>query len=130
MATVLSVTRLCTQLAFANARATFAQFCEWSPSQRSTLRMVDAAGAEALNAKLEEIWPVLSAELEAFSVPVDVMEKALKDSGGPTTAMALGIDVDFYREAVLHAREIRKRYSALDVAADGGYLEEFAQNED
>lgn len=47
LATVLSVTRLCAQLAFGNARATFAQFCEWSPSQRSTLRMVDAAGAEA-----------------------------------------------------------------------------------
>jgi hypothetical protein len=45
--TVLSVARLCAQLAFANARATFAQFCEWAPSQRSTLRMVDAVGAEA-----------------------------------------------------------------------------------
>ncbi len=50
------------------------------------------------------------------------MVKALKDSGGPTTAKELGIDVDFYREAVIHAREIRKRYSALDVAADAGYL--------
>jgi hypothetical protein len=44
---VMSVARLCAQLAFANARATFAQFCEWAPSQRSTLRMVDAVGAEA-----------------------------------------------------------------------------------
>ena len=89
----------------------------------------DAAGAEALNAKLNEIWPKLKAELEAFSVPVEVMVKALKDSGGPTTAEELGIDVDFYREAVIHAREIRKRYSALDVAADAGYIEAFAQNE-
>jgi hypothetical protein len=47
LATVMSVTRLCAQLAFANARTSFAQFCEWSPSQRSTLRMVDAVGAEA-----------------------------------------------------------------------------------
>ena len=47
LSTVMSVTRLCAQLAFANARATFAQFCEWSPSQRSTLRMVDAVGAQA-----------------------------------------------------------------------------------
>lgn len=47
LSTVMSVTRLCAQLAFANARATFAQFCEWSPSQRTTLRMVDAAGAQA-----------------------------------------------------------------------------------
>jgi hypothetical protein len=47
LGTVLSVTRLCAQLAFASARATFAQFCEWAPSTRSTLRMVDAVGAEA-----------------------------------------------------------------------------------
>lgn len=89
----------------------------------------DEAGAAALNARLEEIWPQLRAELEAFSVPVDVMVKALKDSGGPTTARELGLDVDFYREAVIHAREIRKRYSALDIAADAGYIRDFAQNE-
>lgn len=47
LATVMSVTRLCAQLAFANARTSFAQFCEWSPSQRATLRMVDAVGAQA-----------------------------------------------------------------------------------
>ncbi len=47
MPTVLSVARLCAQLAFTSARATFAQFCQWAPSQRSTLRMVDAVGAEA-----------------------------------------------------------------------------------
>jgi len=44
--TVLSVARLCAQLAFGSARVAFAQFCEWAPSQRSTLRMVDAVGAE------------------------------------------------------------------------------------
>jgi len=89
----------------------------------------DEAGAEALNAKIAAIWPALRKELEAFSVPVDVMVQALKDSGGPTTAQELGLDVDFYREAVIHAREIRKRYSALDIAADAGYLRDFAQNE-
>jgi len=45
--TVMSLTRLCAQLAFGNARATFAQFCEWAPSQRATLRMVDAVGSQA-----------------------------------------------------------------------------------
>lgn len=45
--TVMSVTRLCAQLAFGNARTAFAQFCEWAPSQRSTLRMVDAVGTQA-----------------------------------------------------------------------------------
>ncbi len=44
---VAAVTRLCAQMAFAPARSTFRNFCEWSPSQRAVLRMVDAVGAEA-----------------------------------------------------------------------------------
>ena len=31
----------------------------------------------------------------------------------------------FYREAVLHAREIRARYAMLDLAAETGLLEGF-----
>jgi len=89
----------------------------------------DAEGAEALNAKLDTIWPALRAELRAFVVPVETMRQALADSGGPTTAQELGIDVDFYREAVIHAREIRKRYSALDLADDAGFLKAFAADE-
>jgi hypothetical protein len=34
-------------MAFGSARSTFRSFCEWSPSQRAVLRMVDAVGAEA-----------------------------------------------------------------------------------
>jgi mannose-6-phosphate isomerase-like protein (cupin superfamily) len=47
LGTVAAMTRLCTQMAFGSARATFRSFCEWSPSQRAVLRMVDAVGAEA-----------------------------------------------------------------------------------
>jgi glycerol-1-phosphate dehydrogenase [NAD(P)+] len=92
-------------------------------------KWLDEAGAKAFNAKIEELWPTLKQELAAFVVPVDVMVKALKDSGGPTTAKELGIDVDLYREAVIHAREMRRRYSALDLAADAGFLKDFAAGE-
>ncbi len=44
---VLATTRLCTQLAFTSARQTFEQFCEWMPSPRAVLRMVDAVGGRA-----------------------------------------------------------------------------------
>jgi hypothetical protein len=47
LGTVCAVTRLCAQMAFASARATFASFCEWTPSQRAVLRMVDTVGAQA-----------------------------------------------------------------------------------
>ncbi len=69
LSTVLSVTRLCAQLAFANARTTFAQFCEWSPSQRSTLRMVDTVGAEAR--PFLEAAPVPEDDGEIIVIQVD-----------------------------------------------------------
>lgn len=53
---VAAVTRLCAQVAFASARQTFAQFCEWMPSPRAVLRMVDAAGGEA-RSFLEQAQP-------------------------------------------------------------------------
>lgn len=47
LGTVTDVTRLCAQQAFASARKSFEQFCEWMPSPRAVLRMVDAVGAKA-----------------------------------------------------------------------------------
>jgi hypothetical protein len=44
---VAGMSRLCAQMAFANARQTFEDIYEWVPSPRAVLRMVDAAGAEA-----------------------------------------------------------------------------------
>jgi glycerol-1-phosphate dehydrogenase [NAD(P)+] len=47
----------------------------------------------------------------------------------PMTGEALGLDGGFYREAVLHARELRDRFGMLDLAADSGLLEAFAAGE-
>ena len=44
---VLATTRLCVQLAYTAARQTFEQFCQWAPSPRAVLRMVDAVGGRA-----------------------------------------------------------------------------------
>lgn len=44
---VVTLTKLCAQMAFGAARKTFRDVFEWSPSQRATLRMVDALGALA-----------------------------------------------------------------------------------
>jgi len=47
MGTVTAVVQLCALMAFGTARRLFAEFHEWAPSSRATLRMVDAVGAEA-----------------------------------------------------------------------------------
>jgi glycerol-1-phosphate dehydrogenase [NAD(P)+] len=46
--------------------------------------------------------------------------------GAPKTGQELGLPAGFYRRAVLHAREIRDRFTMLDLAGDAGLLEEFA----
>jgi glycerol-1-phosphate dehydrogenase [NAD(P)+] len=89
----------------------------------------DAAAIAAVNARLADLWPVLRQELQAFTIPVDEMTRLLTAAGGPTTAADLGLPVDFYRQAVLHCREMRNRYSFLDIAADAGILEDFVAGE-
>lgn len=44
---VMTLVKLCAQMAFAASRKTFRDVFEWSPSPRATLRMVDGLGAEA-----------------------------------------------------------------------------------
>lgn len=46
-AVVLGMARLCAQMAFANARATWLDIYEWVPSPRAVMRMVDGAGRVA-----------------------------------------------------------------------------------
>lgn len=44
---ITTLVKLCAQMAFGAARRTFREIFEWAPSQRATLRMVDALGAKA-----------------------------------------------------------------------------------
>lgn len=89
----------------------------------------DRDGAMAFNRKLEDTWPELRRELAAFTIPVDEMKRLLSTAGGATTAAELGVPVDLYREAIVHCREMRNRFSFLDIAADAGTLEAFAKGE-
>jgi glycerol-1-phosphate dehydrogenase [NAD(P)+] len=92
-------------------------------------KIMDANAAAAMNEKLQDIWPDLRRELTSFIVPVAEMTRLLQAAGGPLTAADLGVPVDFYREAVVHCREMRNRFSFLDLAADSGILEDFAAGE-
>ncbi|MBR0900214.1 iron-containing alcohol dehydrogenase [Bradyrhizobium tropiciagri] len=89
----------------------------------------DANGATAFNRKLEETWPALRLELAGFTIPVDEMKRLLSAAGGATTAAELGVPIDLYHEAIIHCREMRNRFSFLDIAADAGTLDAFAQGE-
>lgn len=89
----------------------------------------DGDGATAFNRKLEETWPALRRELADFTIPVDEMKRLLSAAGGATTAAELGVPIDLYHEAIIHCREMRNRFSFLDIAADAGTLAGFAHGE-
>lgn len=93
-------------------------------------KRLDAVGAEALNKRLAELWPALREETRPMMIPVSEMESLLRSAGAPVSAKDLGLSSDFYHEAVLHAREMRNRFSFLDLAADARLLESFVTTED
>ncbi len=90
-------------------------------------KTLDEDAAEALNGRLEEIWPSLRRECLSLCVPVATMRERLSAAGGATNAAELGLDPAFYREAVRHAHEMRNRFSFVDLACDAGLLDDFAE---
>jgi glycerol-1-phosphate dehydrogenase [NAD(P)+] len=89
-------------------------------------KALDRERAAALSAKLAGHWPAFRRRLVAASRPAAALEAVLKAAGAPTRSEDLHIPAGFYREAVRHAREIRDRYTFLDLAGDTGLLEPFA----
>jgi glycerol-1-phosphate dehydrogenase [NAD(P)+] len=92
-------------------------------------KALDEAAAAQMNARLAEVWPIMSARLRAVMLPTVRLRAALEAAGAPTRGVDLDLPRGFYRDAVRHAREIRDRYSILDLAGDAGLLEDFVAEE-
>jgi glycerol-1-phosphate dehydrogenase [NAD(P)+] len=78
------------------------------------------ADAEAMSARVTARWPEIRRRIGAISRPARELEDVLRRAGAPTAPEALGWPAAFYRQAVRHAREIRNRWTFLDLAADAG----------
>ena len=89
----------------------------------------DEDGAARFNRRLEEIWPELRHELKAMMIDPDALEHMLREAGGPTNATELGLPRDIWRKAMKHARDVRNRWSVLDLADDAGLLDDFLAND-
>jgi glycerol-1-phosphate dehydrogenase [NAD(P)+] len=92
-------------------------------------KALDRRAAERINGRLAEVWPALTAGLRAIMLPSARLSEAIAAAGAPTSGVDLGLERDFYQDAVRHAREIRRRYSVLDLAGDAGVLEDFVAGE-
>jgi glycerol-1-phosphate dehydrogenase [NAD(P)+] len=89
-------------------------------------KVLDAKRAAALSARLIADWPSIRAQIAALTRPAATIEAVLRAAGAPTRSEDIHVPAAFYRDAVRHAREIRDRYTFLDLAGDAGLLEPFA----
>lgn len=90
-------------------------------------KRLDHAAAERLNRRLEDRWEEIVTRLSAVTIPADRLRRVLERAGAPTGPRDLGWPDGLYARAVLHARLIRNRYTALDLAGDAGLLEDFSR---
>ncbi len=86
-------------------------------------KLADEERALRLNERLEAIWPSLKSEIAAVRRPAGEVEAALAKAEAPRGYSAIGLPRSTFKDAILHAREIRNRYTFLDLAADSGLLE-------
>jgi glycerol-1-phosphate dehydrogenase [NAD(P)+] len=83
-------------------------------------KLLDQAGADRLNERLAGGWDALRARIAGVTRDSAVLSAVLTAAGAPTRAADLGWPEQLFRQAWLHAREIRDRYTFLDFAADSG----------
>ena len=86
-------------------------------------KRLSSAAADALTQRAAAHWPDIRRCIAAISRPARELEDVLRRSGAPLTPDALGWPPAFYDEAVAHAREIRNRWTCLDLAADAGVFD-------
>jgi glycerol-1-phosphate dehydrogenase [NAD(P)+] len=79
---------------------------------------------EVLNARLTAIWDEARARMDAVAMSTDELEAVLRRAGAPTRPEDIGWPATFYQDAVRHGRQIRDRYTVLDLAADSGGLDD------
>jgi len=84
-------------------------------------RLNDRA-AEQLNARLEQAWPAIQEKLLAIIIPSQTLVSVLRRAGAPVDFRDINLDEEFFVDAIGHAREIRNRYTFLDLASDAGMM--------
>jgi len=85
-------------------------------------KMLNGERLAAANRRLARDWPEIRRAIRAVHRNATDLQSALQRAGAPTRPADLGLSEEVYGAAVLHAREIRDRFTFLDFAADAGVL--------
>jgi glycerol-1-phosphate dehydrogenase [NAD(P)+] len=72
---------------------------------------------------IREKWAEIKRELARFLRPWGEIRDVLRRAEAPARIADISVSVEEFRAAVLHAREMRRRYTVLDLADDFGLLQ-------
>lgn len=81
-------------------------------------KRLDRQRADELNTRLTAGWDAMRARIGGVTLGHARMTSVLAAAGAPLTPADLGWPDALFADALLHAREIRNRYTFLDFAAD------------
>ncbi len=93
----------------------------------SLAKHLDAAQLERRLEQVAAGWPALRERLRAQLLPADQLRQMLAAAGCPTTPAEIGLSGEALRDTYFRARQIRRRYTVLDLAAETGLLAECVQ---
>lgn len=94
--------------------------------QEFAQKRIDSAEADRLNHLIERNRSNIESRIAAISLSPARLESVLRAAGAPTTPDEIYLPAEFYRTAVVRCREIRNRFTFLDLAAAAGVLEDMA----
>jgi glycerol-1-phosphate dehydrogenase [NAD(P)+] len=90
-------------------------------------KRLDAETAERLNRRLADEWDGIRQRICTIMHSASYLSRVLEEAGAPTTPEEIHLERSFYETAILRCREIRRRYTFLDLAANSGRLAELAR---
>jgi glycerol-1-phosphate dehydrogenase [NAD(P)+] len=94
-------------------------------------KAVEESKAKHLNARayakrladIERLWPGLRVRLRAWLPTAVALRSMLELAGSPTQPESIGLTRERFRQSFARSREIRARYTCLDLAVESGLLE-------
>lgn len=81
-------------------------------------KRLDEAGLRTELAAFKRLLPELREQLAEDLLPAKVVERCIRESGGPVTPEALRAPIEEYQRALKRARFLRNRFTVLDLAAE------------
>ena len=91
--------------------------------EESKAKHLDAPAYAKRLQSIQRVWPSLRGRLRAWLPTAAALRSMLELAGCPTQPEAIGLTRERFRQSFARAREIRSRYTCLDLAVESGLLE-------